>query len=98
MSLSDEDMKKLVRIGELTNLIRAEIDRLDKGSEATAETVIANLTAGGVVRNIHVGGKNLGKLETLEWYGGQIVDVLENKSWFAVNSLINCVDKFAPAL
>ena len=96
--MEPEYQKRLIRIGELTNLIRTEIDRLDKGSESTAQTVIDNLTAGGVVRNIHVGNKDLGKLETLEWYGGQIVDILENKSWFAVNSLINCVDKFAPEL
>lgn len=33
---------------------------------------------------------------TLEWFGGQILDVIESESLFAINSLINCVDQFAP--
>lgn len=36
--------------------------------------------------------------EALTWYAGEIVDVIESKSWFAVNSLIGCVDRFAPRI
>ena len=33
--------------------------------------------------------------ETLYWYAGEIVDVVQTGAWVAVNSLINCVDRFA---
>lgn len=89
-------MENTNRIAELTTLIRTEINRLDKDYMNAVQTVIDNLIAGGIIRNQHVGNNNLDKLGTLEWYGGQIIDVLESQSWFAVNSLINAVDKFAP--
>ena len=34
--------------------------------------------------------------ETLYWYAGEIVDVIKARAWVAVNSIINCVDRFAP--
>lgn len=60
------------------------------------EGVITKLKDAGAVRNIHVGKKEFSSDETVEWYAGQILDILENKNYFAVNSLINCVDVFAP--
>lgn len=88
----------MTRHAELTKLIRTEIQSLDVGGTGVVPSVIENLKAGGVVRNIHLGNTNLDALGALEWYGGQILDILEDQSWFAVNSLINCVDKFAPEL
>ena len=30
------------------------------------------------------------------WYAGQYLDIVENEAWFAMNSLINCLDSFCP--
>lgn len=35
--------------------------------------------------------------DTLEWYGWSVIDIVDTGSWFAMNSWLNCVDKFAPA-
>jgi hypothetical protein len=32
----------------------------------------------------------------VEWYAGQLLDIYDNKTWFAMNSFINCLDKFCP--
>ena len=34
------------------------------------------------------------KRTTLLWYAGQLVDIVDTKSWFAMNSIINCCEKF----
>lgn len=80
----------------LRSVVRECINELDNGGMGVIESVKNKLTAAGAVRNIHVGKKDFTSDETVEWYAGQILDILENESWFAVNSLINCVDKFAP--
>ena len=80
----------------LRSVVRDCINELDEGGMSAVENVKSKLTAAGAVRNIHVGKKDFTSDETVEWYAGQILDILENQSWFAVNSLINCVDKFAP--
>lgn len=36
--------------------------------------------------------------KTTQWYAGQIMDIIESNSLFAMNSIINCLDKFAPKL
>ena len=33
---------------------------------------------------------------TIEWYAGQLLDIVDNQNWFAMNSFINCLDKFCP--
>ncbi len=80
----------------LRSVVRACISELDNGGLESVESVKTQLIAAGAVRNVHVGKKDFTPDEQVEWYAGQILDILENQSWFAVNSLINCVDKFAP--
>lgn len=82
---------------ELTKLIRTEIFRIEN-SEAQVPVVIQNLTNAGVVAGCHCNtGRTLNKRETLEWYAGQILKIASDKSsWFAMNTIINCLDKFAP--
>jgi len=56
------------------------------------------LTNRGLGGNCHVGGdfsKDVDGEMTLEWYAGALVDIYDNKAWYAMNSWINCVDKFA---
>jgi hypothetical protein len=80
----------------LKTVVRACIKDLDEGGMGAVDRTIASLKDAGAVRNIHVGKDSFSADETEEWYAGQIIDILENKGWHAVNSLINCVDKFAP--
>ena len=30
------------------------------------------------------------------WYVDQILSILENKKWYAVSSIISCLDRFCP--
>jgi hypothetical protein len=76
-------------------IVRECIQDLEAGHEAVGR-VISKLKDAGAIRNIHVGSDAFSEDQITEWYAGQILDVLENEAFFAVNSLINCVDKFAP--
>lgn len=93
--ISIEEMQCLIRLSKLTKLIRTQILYLEAGDIDRADSVIEALKAGGLISGQHIG---LSPLGVIEWYGGQIISILENKTWYAVNSLINCVDKFAPEI
>lgn len=92
--------ERTLLVSEMTlrTVVRECIKFLSEGSTERAENVTVMLKQAGAVRNIHLGRKDLieGSDEAVEWYAGQIIDVLESEKWFAVNSLINCVDRFAP--
>jgi hypothetical protein len=79
--------------------LRETVERLASGGVETVPSVLSELKALGAVRGVHQGRTDManGSDECVEWYAGQIVDVLEEKAWFAVNSVCNCVDKFCPA-
>ena len=82
---------------ELTTLVRDVVQRIDRmvpGSDF--EPLCGRLRDAGIVPDMHVGRDDLEGRGVVEWYAGQILDVLEKKRWFAVNSMINCLDKFAP--
>lgn len=86
---------------ELHSAIRRAIKALDSctiGDMNGVDTAHQILKDANVQVNIHLGRNDLSDqpVETMEWYAGQILDVIENKAWFAVNSIINCVDKFCP--
>jgi len=81
---------------KLHTAVRKAIKTLDSGGTETVKTALTLLHKGGAVRNIHVGFTNFTPVQTMEWYAGQIVDILESESWFAVNSLINLLEKFCP--
>lgn len=50
----------------------------------------------GLVAGVHVGKNDMTPREVMEWYGGQLIDIVDNNFWFAMNSFVNCVDKFCP--
>jgi hypothetical protein len=81
--------------GELCRTVRRVIEDLDRSGTGSAKACVEPLRAL-VQPNVHVGRKDLSPEETVEWYAGQILDIVDTEKWFAVNSLINCVDKFAP--
>lgn len=64
--------------------------------DAAYERVSRAMADRGLAANCHVGRDDLDHEETVEWYAGQFLDLVEQRSWFAMNSLINAVDQFAP--
>lgn len=92
-------------MNNLTRIVRECISDLDScpidnlvATNKIINKVIDKLKGIGIVRNVHVGKspKSFTPIEGVEWYAGQILEALESDSLFAINSLINCVDKFAP--
>jgi hypothetical protein len=94
-------------IRQLSKIIREVHRNIAKGSASTIHHDIQPLYDLGLKANMHVGesekfkeleGTDQGRLMTLEWYAGSIIDIVENKSYFAVNSWLNCIDKFCPRI
>jgi hypothetical protein len=81
----------------LSELVRLVVSTLDKTDPDRAKAAIQPLKNAGLTSGLHM-RKGLNARETLEWYAGQIIDVIDTESWFAVNSIIQCVDEFAPVL
>lgn len=85
---------------ELTILVRNVASDIDNGNVYTIRKCIQPFINIGITANMHVGKKpeefEGNRKMTLEWYAGSIIDIVYKQSWFAVNSWINCVDKFAP--
>ena len=79
---------------ELTQIIRDVIANLENTNEAGALAAVEPLR----LVPTRPPGPCTTPREVLEWYAGQILDIVDNDRWFAVNSLINCCDKFAPAV
>lgn len=79
----------------LTALVRDVVAQLDRASPGDCQAIVAPLREH-VQPNVHVGTKPEGHA-AVEWYAGQILDIVDGKHWFAMNSLLNCVDKFVPA-
>lgn len=76
--------------------VREIVERLQHvGPKSVAELVKPLREA--VSPNVHVGRTDLTPEETVEWYAGQLLDIVDQRMWFAMNSLLNCVDKFVPA-
>ena len=98
-------------MSELREMVRAAVRRIEQGDEATAqieaEALKKELAKRGLGPGCHIKGScecilcrfdvEWGDNErTVEWYAGQIVEAVEGKKWFAINSIINCLDKFCP--
>lgn len=90
-------------MGDLRRGLRAAVKLIESGgpSEATAaaesvESVRVLLAERGLGPNCHVGNGALVGDAVVEWYAGQLLDIVDRKAWFAMNSLINGLDKFVP--
>jgi hypothetical protein len=57
------------------------------------------LKKAGVEPGCHRGRTDMitGGDECVEWYAGEIIDIFNNNALYAVNSVINLLDKFCPA-
>ena len=77
-------------------VIRSIVDDLNTGGIDIVPQSIQRLHDAGAIKGIHVGNNSIQGEEILEWYAGQILEILENGDLWAVNSIINCLDKFCP--
>lgn len=79
--------------------IKNEIDKIDSGGIATALSVAKLFSEAGFVINAHLGyNGEWTPRRTMEWYAGQLLSIVENESWFAMNSLVNSCEKFTDIL
>lgn len=74
------DQMALVESGYITEAKQAALAFQDAGIEAGCF--------------VKPGGANLTPRETMLWYAGQMVSIANNEAWYAVNSMINCLDRF----
>lgn len=66
-----------------------------------AVTIREALAERGLGPNCHVGKGEQMKTNpemAVEWYAGQFLSIVDGQSWFAMNSLVNCCNKFCGAL
>lgn len=89
-------------IDELRTLTRDTILAIDKGGPSEVEASVAPvrlaLSKRGLAPGCHVGlGRELTPDETVEWYAGQLLNIVNKEAWFAMNTLINLRDQFCPA-
>ncbi len=87
---------------DLTTVIRDVVEKLQAAGPEQADAIVQPLREIGVVARMNEGMQEqmdntpMGQEIQLYWYAGQILNIVEKKSWFAMNSVLNCVDKFAP--
>lgn len=80
---------------DLRTRVRSIAKALDEVGPSNIDELVAPLREQ-VQPNVHVGRKDLSPEETVEWYAGQLLDLVDTRAWFGINSWMNCVDKFAP--
>lgn len=82
---------------ELSAFIVEQMTLVERGYIPECEAAAQAFRDAGIEANCFVqrGGANLTPRETMLWYAGQLINCVNNKSWFAINSMINCMDKFA---
>lgn len=86
---------------DLRTVVRDAVLAIEKGGPDDAilhiKKVQAALTERGLEAGYHIGdaGED-GSERCIEWYAGQLLDIVDHEAWFAMNSFINCLDKFCP--
>lgn len=89
---------------ELTNVIRDAASRIEKGYVTELHAAIKRFKDLGIHAQMHAGrGSEMDSSENgtrlkLEWFAGSLVDIADQNGLFAVNSWLNCVDRFAPEI
>lgn len=97
---------------EATKVIREAVAYFLDGAEGQARSAVKDLKDFGFVYGEYVGSSELlnsgidlnvskdlteeQKIMSLKWYAGQIIQVVEDEKWFAMNAICNTNDKFAP--
>lgn len=81
---------------ELRKVVREVIEATEKGGPAEAKAGAERLRPLLPPGRPHVGKTSMKPEEGVEWYAGEFVNIVDNELWFAMNSFINCLDKFCP--
>ena len=86
---------------EFRTLTRKTVLAIDKTDPAGVEEAVAPLRAAlaerGLSPNCHLGGgRQPTQDEVVEWYAGQLLDIVDTQAWESMNAAINFVDKFCP--
>jgi hypothetical protein len=81
---------------DLRTKVREVILMVEAGGTAEAQKGAEELRPLIPAGQPHRGKKNMTEQEVIEWYAGEFLDIVDGQAWFAMNSLINCIDKFCP--
>lgn len=84
---------KAMTFDQLSTLVREVVGEIDRGNVRSCESAVKRLRDVGLTANLHM-RSNLSAREILEWYAGQIIETVNVEAWFAMNSIINCCEKF----
>lgn len=79
----------------LRETIKDVVEKLDKGSPISALHTVEPLRKF-VKPHIHVGRTEWSGDQKAEWYAGQLLAVVEEEAWFAMNSILNAREDFLP--
>lgn len=86
-----QDFVKIVRI-----CVR-ELERTDEyGAREALEPMRKALAARKLYPKCHEGRNDLNPEETVEWYAGQGLYMVDVQAWHCINSYINLLDRFVP--
>lgn len=78
------------------NEVRSYIEEVEQRGISESSSVAKKFESAGYESGKYVGRNDLNPEEIVVWYVGQFLSIVEDKAWFAMNSLINCLDKFVP--
>jgi len=81
---------------ELAALLQRVAGAIDVAGPREVPALVQPLRDAGLTPDMHTegGAREMTNRETLEWYGGAILGIVEQEAWFAVNSWLNCCEKF----
>ena len=91
--MTDEDFAALVCV---------VVGRLSFADERLAAPVVKNLRDALALRGhgpgCHAGRKDIvpQSAECVEWYAGQLLEIIDREAWYAMNSAINVLAIFVP--
>ncbi|WP_182006318.1 hypothetical protein [Priestia aryabhattai] len=73
-------------------LLKLTVDKVASGTVSSIAGIVPLLESRGIVENMYVGQPKeffSTDEEIAEWYLGQYINIINQESWFAMNSLIN---------
>lgn len=89
------------RIEELKSVVNGFYNNLVTGGVGELKNAVDCLTAHGCIDDQHTGkGEEMksdteeARTMTIEWYCGQLINMYNNNALFAINSWLNCKEKF----
>lgn len=88
---------ELMTDAQLTELVRSVAKAVETGP-GQLEAKVKPLRDAGITAGPYRGeAAKVSPRNTVLWFAGELLDCVDNNSLFAINSWLNCVDKFVPA-